>query len=173
MRLIGVDYPRRGRSWKEQPHHPPGRDYERTLLLRRRLERVTAVLLIAVIAGIVGFFVQGGFLNRAGAPAAADVHYSAQMAALSDARATLGQLDSILADQKKTLEERQRALSQLQAEHAALSKVLAVDRASVEEIFEQQRCENEQDVWKERAVAFLLGILSGLLTTIIVHWIRL
>lgn len=173
MRLIGVHYPRRSRSWQGQPRQPPDRDYERTLLLRRRIERLTAVLLMSTIAGIVGFFIQGGFLNRAVAPQAADRHYSAQIAALSDAQTTLGQLESILADQKKTLEERQHALYRLQAEHAALSKVLAVDRASVEEIFKQQRQKNEYDVWKERGVAFLLGILSGLLTTIIVHWIKL
>jgi septal ring factor EnvC (AmiA/AmiB activator) len=141
--------------------------------MRRLIERTAAALMVVIIALIIVFFIRGGFLNRPSAEVSAEAHYSGQISALTSAQQTLTKLHSVLADQKRTLEERQRALDLLRVEHTALSKVLAVDKAAVEEIFEQQRRRNERDVWKERAVAFVLGVLSGLLTALILHWIRL
>lgn len=175
MPLIGMPYRPRERWWAKnfEPEPPPPRDLGRTLVLRRRIERLAAGVMAMAIAAIVVFFIRGGFLNRMDDTARPDVRYSAQITALAEAQATLAQLNGVLTDQRKTLEERQGALDQLRAEHTALSRVLAVDRAAVDEIFEQQRRMNAQDVWKERGVAFLLGILSGLLTALILHWVQL
>lgn len=157
---------------KEEPSPP--RSLNEALALRKRVATMVMLSLAVAISGIALFFVRGGFLERAGGwRIVPDTGYSEQIDALDNVQSTLSKLDEVLTDQKKTLEERQRALEQLRREHAALRQILAIDQASIEAIFEQQRLRAEREIWKERGVAFLLGILSGLLTALILHWIRL
>jgi uncharacterized membrane protein YhhN len=97
MTLIGMPYRQRERWWSNaHKPEPPPRDLGRTLVLRRRIERLAAGVMAVTIAAIVAFFVQGGFLNRAGQLTVPAATYSAQVTALAEAQATLAQLGEAL-----------------------------------------------------------------------------
>jgi uncharacterized coiled-coil protein SlyX len=151
----------------------PRRTLARTLELRQQFEVAMGITLALGIAAIVGFFVQGGFIDRAFDQIPHDTDPGSRLEALAHARRSLIDLDAVLADQRKTMEERQQALRELKTEHEALNKVLAADRNAVEAIFDRQRLKSQEDAWKERGVGFLLGVLSGLLTALILHRIAL
>jgi septal ring factor EnvC (AmiA/AmiB activator) len=145
----------------------------RTLQRRRRIAAASGVFLVASILAIVGFFIKGGFVDLSTDQTFTDSNYASQVAAIAQARDTLIQLDAVLAGQKQTLEDRERLLGKLQGEQESLNKVLSVDRAAIEALFEQQQRRYERDVWAERGVGFVLGVLSGLLTALILHWAKL
>jgi hypothetical protein len=171
------DYKKRRDWYVKDDDSTPQKEAQRglgeLLMVRRRLERLAAALLAVSILALGNFLYQGGFQTAAHWFGQIALWSDEQSSALAAAEARLAQLDSVLANKNKSIEERQLALDALRNEHAALRRVLVVDRLSVDEIFAQEKARNEQDIWKERGVSFLLGILSGLLTALIARWLNI
>lgn len=133
---------------------------------------------IIVTIIIVVSFISGGIisdLNRKAEEAKAiqnqSPSFTQQINELDRTEIGLKNLQDFVTKQKQELKETQDLLSKLEQEREKIEPLLKADRALVDALLEQyyqiQIRKNEENVWKERGIGFIIGVASSLVASIL------
>lgn len=93
--------------------------------------------------------------------------YQEQLTKLTDVENSLANLKTFVHEQKEHLANSQSILDGLNAKHDKLKQVVSHDESVVNAVLDVYQERQQNNVWRERAIGFLIGILSSLIASVI------
>jgi hypothetical protein len=98
--------------------------------------------------------------------------YEKQLEVLDNVQSSIDNLKLFVARQKTQLQEQQAVVEKLKSEQSVLKPVVEANKEVVEALFKLQAQHNSANVWVDRAIGFLLGIVGSLIASIIYTAVR-
>lgn len=123
----------------------------------------TCVMIGGLTAGI------GSSIYHAFTPKESPTTLEQELEKLRQAEKSLTSLEQFVAEQRKAAIEVQEVVDQLASEQKKLEPVVEADRATVDAVLRAHSDSQKADVWKERGIGFVLGILSSFIVS--PYWI--
>jgi len=136
----------------------------RQVLRHSVVQIVTAAL--ATLLGILGIVV-GSLTVGPDQQIRIDESYRRQLEELDVIQQNIGKFSSFVETQKRELEVRQEAVVSLQSEQEKLKRLVGQDRKVVEAIFEEQERRARNNVWGDRLIGIIVGVLGSLVANLI------
>lgn len=92
---------------------------------------------------------------------------------LDQVELTMKQLQSFIDNQRKELTETNEVLLQLKSKKNELQSIVNAEEATVEAIFRLQEKRAAANIWYERFVGFLIGVISSIIASIILDGVSI
>jgi uncharacterized protein HemX len=102
----------------------------------------------------------------------ANLVYHKQMESLNTVEQNIKNLMTFVERQKQQLRESEDLVTGLKSEEEQLRPVVEADRKVVAAILDAQAQRNRANVWKDRVIAFFLGVLASLVASVLFTAIR-
>jgi hypothetical protein len=93
--------------------------------------------------------------------------YTQQLNRLNEVEGSLKNLTEFVETQKKSLKETEDAINNLKKEEETLRPVVESDRRAIETLFELQAQRNQESIWRERIVSFVLGVIASIMASFV------
>ncbi|SFP39790.1 hypothetical protein SAMN05216601_110206 [Ectopseudomonas composti] len=97
--------------------------------------------------------------------------YSEQFELLRSTEKNLNDLSVFISSQKSEIEAAKSLIQDLETKKSELEPIVTANQDVVDAIFLQQRRDIDENIWVERGISFLLGILASLIATVIWHFV--
>jgi hypothetical protein len=124
------------------------------------------LLVIAILVG--GYFAYRHFQNKTQATST----YAQQIAALGRAQQDLNSLLQFVDSQRVELHTREQILGDLRRQDAELRPVVEADKRVVESVLAAEERRRRTDLWFERMVGFIGGVVSSIVGTYLLERFR-
>jgi hypothetical protein len=131
---------------------------------QRSFIRLLAYTNLIVLAGAVFVFYVGKEI-RLEEKRKQSLSYSQQLDSLNSVQQSLNNLIDFVDLQKRKLRESEDVVDTLKAEQEKLEPVVATNRQVIEAILDLQSRKAQADVWKERGIGFLSGIIASVIAS--------
>jgi hypothetical protein len=102
----------------------------------------------------------------------AEKNIETQISQLNEMQKSLKELQNFITLQKGKLQSESAALSDIRKEKEKLEPIVNADRKAIQSIIEFQENKYRGQVWKERAIGFIIGFISSLLASFVIVWIN-
>ena len=132
------------------------------------LKNIIASLLIGSLTALTGSFIVGHIIKKP----QHEITFSNQLKTLDEVSKNLATLQRFVSNQKDKLIESEKTLTKLKDEEKILRPAIEADRKTIEAIIKLQSDIAGRNIWLERSIAFLLGVLSSLFATIIIGFLK-
>jgi len=129
-------------------------------------------ILFSILFGAFGFFIGTRLYDLYPIKSAPPNIFTVQINTLENVSKNLTILQKFIAEQKAQLIESEKTLTRLKNEEEKLKPVIEADRKTVEAILKMQSEIIDKNIWIERSVAFILGVLSSLFATFILSFLK-
>ena len=93
--------------------------------------------------------------------------YEKQFERLTQVQASINDLAEFVTQQQQQLRKSQETLNTLEREKEKLKPIVESDRQVVDAILQLQAEKTKQNVWVERGIGFLIGIVGSLIASVI------
>ncbi|HXQ38177.1 MAG TPA: hypothetical protein VN843_29500 [Anaerolineales bacterium] len=127
-----------------------------------------AFLLLVFMAGALWVLT---FVARV-TPSQSVEDYTATLADIENISKKLSSLAEFLTRERKRVEESEATLNRLKNEKTELEPVVSAQRETVNAILTAHAKATASRAWKERALAFLIGVITSLLATLLYELFR-
>ena len=97
-----------------------------------------------------------------------ELEFSSQIKELDNVSDNLVALQKFINEQRTILVESEKTIQELKEEENNIRPVIEADRKTIEALFKLQADISARNVWIERGIAFILGVFSSLLATLII-----
>jgi cell shape-determining protein MreC len=101
-----------------------------------------------------------------------NLKYEKQLEILDQVQQSIDNLKNFVNKQREQLKSQQDVLETLKSEKKKLEPIVKADRDVVESLFRIQAERNKSNIWVDRLVGFLLGIVGSLLASMIWTTVR-
>jgi chromosome segregation ATPase len=91
--------------------------------------------------------------------------FNRQAEAIAKALLAVNELTGYLERQQAEVKERNRIIASLKEEEGKIRPLVQADRATVSAILEAEARQRRQEIWLERGLSFVLGVISSLFAT--------
>ena len=120
-------------------------------------KKIQTLGFLAALAGllIAGLSSYSAFISNANGD------YQNQIELLNKTEINLHQLADFVDDQKNRVVETQKIVESLKKEEAILRPTVESQRQLVDAILQAQQIRNRKDIWIDRIIGFLLGIIAS------------
>lgn len=98
---------------------------------------------------------------------AASTTYEVVFGRLDDTRSVLAGVSAFIEHERRRVAETQQKVTTLRKEQIELELILTPRRASVHAILDAHATRQQRRIWKERLIAFILGVLSSSVVTLL------
>jgi 4-alpha-glucanotransferase len=95
-----------------------------------------------------------------------------QLSVLDRSAHDLAALSQFVEEQKQTLRDQEGVIQALRNEQQTLEPAIQADRRTINAILAADAKRREDQVWASRAEGFLLGVLSSLVASGLIHWVQ-
>lgn len=95
-----------------------------------------------------------------------------QISKLNEIQSSFKDLQGFISTQKEKLKSESAALSDLRKEKEKLEPIINADKKAIQSILEYQQDKFRAQVWKERAIGFIIGFISSLLASFVIVYIN-
>jgi uncharacterized protein HemX len=102
----------------------------------------------------------------------ANLVYHKQMESLNTVEQNIKDLITFVEQQKQQLRESEDLVKDLKSEEKQLRPVVEADRQVVAAILDAQSQRNRANVWKDRIIAFFVGVIASLVASVLFTAIR-
>lgn len=93
--------------------------------------------------------------------------FQTQIVQLNETEKNIKNLLAFVQTQKDSLHETEQALQKLKSERDKIQPLLQVDRATLETFFKVQEERATANVWRERVIGFISGLVASLLASVL------
>lgn len=94
-------------------------------------------------------------------------NYQAQVVQLNETEHNIKNLLTFVQAQKDSLRETEETLQKLKSERDKIQPLLQLDKSTLETIFKVQEERANANVWRERGIGFISGLLASLLASFV------
>lgn len=135
-----------------------------------RLERAKMLLTLIALLIVIPFALFDK--NREEKERQENLVYHKQMESLDEVEANVKDLMEFVKLQKEQLRKNEDIIADLKTEEQQLRPVVTANRSVVNAILDAQTRKNRANIWKDRIIAFGLGVLASLIASILFTAIR-
>ena len=123
-------------------------------------------MLVVIAVGVLGLFDIGNTIQSE-AKRRENLSYTQQVENLNKVQESLNDLTQFVELQRERLKESEDIVNNLKTEHEKLKPVVEADRKTIEALFDLQYQKSRSDIWKERGIGFILGVLGSVVASFI------
>ncbi|MDB5329584.1 MAG: hypothetical protein JWP03_735 [Phycisphaerales bacterium] len=133
----------------------------------RPLTTVVGTLCGVVLAAGAAYYISSQDQRARDSSSVASVTYQKQVENLQQTETNVRELLAFVENEKKKLQDSEKVLGEMKAEHDRLSPIVETDRKTVDAVLNVQAAQQARGVWRERGIGCVFGVGGSLIASFI------